>query len=393
MTDLTTAEKRAELADRGAPYFHKISPGKYLGFRRGAQTWVARMHKPGQDRKHHPIGHERDYDFHAALAAALDWFGTGTRVTPSKLTIRLVLSQYLTYRYNEKSERGYSSTKSLFECHVFPHPIADQQVAKATTAAYQAWLNETGERLVRNHKDSEPDERRRKGRYTANIAWAFFEAALNRAAKTNKTLPKAEWEAVDRLADGETTSRDVFLTETEAQRLVNVTEGAFRNLVLGGLLTGARLGELTAMKVRDINFGDGTWKVAKSKTKRGRNVRYLDQQTLGLLQQLCAGNDKTALVFSPDGEPWRKRVQRHMAVARKKAKLDPATCFYSLRHSYISNQMRAGVPAQAIAENTGTSVKQIEDHYGHFAPSDKRRMLAKGAMKLDVPESNLVALR
>ena len=55
MTDLSTAKKRAQLARRGAPYFYKISPGKHLGFRRGAQTWVARLHKPGRDRKHHPV--------------------------------------------------------------------------------------------------------------------------------------------------------------------------------------------------------------------------------------------------------------------------------------------------------------------------------------------------
>ena len=152
------------------------------------------------------------------------------------------------------------------------------------------------------------------------------------------------------------------------------------------------MGELTAMRVRDINFGDGTWKVSKSKTKRGRNVRYLDQPTLDLLTRLCAGKDKTDLVFTPDGQPWRKRYERHMNRAIKQARLDPATCFYSLRHSYISQQMKAGVPPQAIAENCGTSIKQIEDHYGHFAPSDKRELLARGAMKLELPETNVVSI-
>ena len=54
--------------------------------------------------------------------------------------------------------------------------------------------------------------------------------------------------------------------------------------------------------------------------------------------------------------------------------------------------MKAGVSPLFIAENTGTSVKQIEDHYGHFAEEEKRRLLAKGAMKLEIPESNVVAI-
>ena len=109
-----------------------------------------------------------------------------------------------------------------------------------------------------------------------------------------------------------------------------------------------------------------------------------------LLKRLCAGKSKTDLVFTSQGDPWKKQYQHLMRAAVNKAKLDAATCFYSLRHTYISNQMKAGVPPQAIAENCGTSVKQIEDHYGHFAPSDKRRLLAQGAMKLDVPEDDTV---
>ena len=93
MTDLTTPEKRSALAGRSAPYFTKVAPGKHLGFRRGPQTWVARLQKPV--RRHHLIGHEGDFDYEAALAAALDWFAKGgdTVIAPGKLTVRLVCSQ------------------------------------------------------------------------------------------------------------------------------------------------------------------------------------------------------------------------------------------------------------------------------------------------------------
>ena len=93
MTDLTTAEKRAALTPRGAPYFYRVSPGRHLGFRRGPQTWVARMQQPV--RKHHTIGHEGDYTYETALAAALEWFAKGgdeTEIAPSKLTVGLVCS-------------------------------------------------------------------------------------------------------------------------------------------------------------------------------------------------------------------------------------------------------------------------------------------------------------
>lgn len=393
-SQIDTAAKREKLTKRPAPHFEKIAAGKALGYRATSGQWVARLHKPGKPRRHRTLGHEGDMTYDQALAAALAWFGGAAQaeVPQSKLTVALVASSYLTFRFNETSQEGAKSTKSLFDCHLFGHPLAARTVADLKTAHYQKWLDDTGARLVENHRDRDPKERRRKGRYTANLAWAFFEAALNRAAKIDKTLPKAEWQAVETLKDGETRGRPIFLTEAQVQRLINVTSGSLRDLILGGALTGARLGELTEMKVRDLDFDQAVWHPSHSKTKRGLRPRYLDDQTLALLKRLCAGKKPDALVFSPDGRPWGRRYKHALMMAVEKAKLPSGTSFYSLRHSYISEQMKAGVPPQAIAENCGTSVKQIEDHYGHFAPSAKRKLLARGAMKLEIPATNVVNL-
>ena len=76
MTDLSSDEKRAHLAPRGAPYFHKVSPGRHLGFRKLVEggTWIAREQPSSGQRKHRKIGPEADFNFHAALAEAIEWF-------------------------------------------------------------------------------------------------------------------------------------------------------------------------------------------------------------------------------------------------------------------------------------------------------------------------------
>ncbi len=399
MTDLSTTESRAKLTQRGDPYTHKVARYKYLCYRRGANggTWLAKLQMPKTKRKFQSIGDESDHTYEQALAKALVWFDSGgeaTALPDSKLTVGLACSRYLTHRYNEKSEQGYKSTKSLFDCHVFSSKLANKPVATAETADYQSWLKATGARLVRNHKHPEEDERRRLGRYTANITWAFVRAALYHAAKTNKKLPAAEWKAVEILEDGQTRGRDVWLAEAEVQRLINVIpDPDFRDLALAGAATGARVGELKAMKVRDLNLAEGKWTPSKSKSKKkGRRVRFLDSQAIELLTRLCAGKSKTDYVFTHNGQPWKKQNEHLMRAAAKKAKLDPATCFYSIRHAYISRQLKAGVQPLFIAENCGTSVKQIEDHYGHFAEEEKRRLLAQGAMKLEIPPTNVVAM-
>jgi integrase len=393
---LDTPEKREKLAPRGDPYTHRLAPYKFLTYRKlqHGGTWGARLQKPGEARGVYRIGDERDYDFATAQIAALEWCEKGgdtTAIEPGKLSVRLACSRYLTWRHNEKALEAYQSTKAAFDCHIFKHSIADKPVASLTTADYQAWLDGTAAKLIRNHRDPDPEEAKRKGRYNANLCWSFFKAALNHALLTSKKLPAEEWRAVKRLEGGDTVARQVFLSAAESQRLINVTSGAFRDLVSAALLTGARVGELKAAKVRDFNLAEGKWKPSHSKVmKKGRRMRFLDDQTVALLERLCAGKAPTDLVFMYRGHGWGNGYDRFWRAARDQAQLDPAATFYALRHTYISNQMKAGVPPQALAENCGTSVKQIEDHYGHFAEEEKRRLLAQGAMKLDIPEDDKV---
>jgi integrase len=44
--------------------------------------------------------------------------------------------------------------------------------------------------------------------------------------------------------------------------------------------------------------------------------------------------------------------------------------FYNLRHSYISISLTEGTNQKYIAEQTGTSVQMIENHYGKYIRDD-----------------------
>ncbi len=41
---------------------------------------------------------------------------------------------------------------------------------------------------------------------------------------------------------------------------------------------------------------------------------------------------------------------------------------YSFRHYYATQRLQKGVSVYSLAENMGTSVQVIEDHYGHLKP-------------------------
>ena len=52
---------------------------------------------------------------------------------------------------------------------------------------------------------------------------------------------------------------------------------------------------------------------------------------------------------------------------------------YSLRHYYATQRLLDGVQVYDLAKNMGTSVKQIENHYGHVLSTQKTNELIQGA--------------
>jgi len=52
--------------------------------------------------------------------------------------------------------------------------------------------------------------------------------------------------------------------------------------------------------------------------------------------------------------------------------------WYSFRHTYITMNLRRGVPLAIVASNTDTSMKYIEEHYFHYRADESTEILGKG---------------
>ncbi len=388
---IDTPKAREKLSPRREPYWVKAAgKGKHLGYRKteSGGFWIAKIRTPGDDpeRTTKALGSEDELDYAEALQAALAWFKDTVAPAPSDMKIQHVVSAYLDYLHNNRALSTYTVNKARADAHILPQ-IGQCRVADMTTAKYEQWLEKLGKKLAHGSNDPEV---RRKARYGANSTLASLKAGLNRAFHTNRKLDADEWRHVKRLENGQTKGRDVFLTTAEARRLMNVCEGPFRDLVTFGLLTGCRLGEAVQMTVRDYDAERGLWDLKLGKT--GPRTCILTQDAIDVLDRLTAGREKADLVFLRDnGTPWTKgNIRLPIRAAIKHAKLDPKTCFYTLRHTFISHQLNAAVPTLAIAQNVGTGVAQIEKHYGKFLADDRRAMLERGQIKLQASGSNVV---
>ena len=63
------------------------------------------------------------------------------------------------------------------------------------------------------------------------------------------------------------------------------------------------------------------------------------------------------------------------AMAKLAEKMPADFDLYAFRHYHISKALLAGIQAQVIAENCGTSVRMLEKHYAKFVGSDRRAMM------------------
>ena len=88
----------------------------------------------------------------------------------------------------------------------------------------------------------------RARRATANRTLTVLKAALNHAFHEGRIASDEAWRKVKpfREADAPVVH---FLSEDECRRIVNATQGRFRNLVRGALVTGCRYGELVRMRI------------------------------------------------------------------------------------------------------------------------------------------------
>jgi integrase len=137
------------------------------------------------------------------------------------------------------------------------------------------------------------------------------------------------------------------------------------------MLTGARWGELRALKCRDYDPVSGAINVAESKSGKPRRV-YLTDDGKATFESWTIGRLESDVIFKDRfGNPWGSHDQhRPMATACNAAAIEPAIGMHTLRHTYACSLVQAGVSLAIVAEALAhADTRMVSKHYGHLAPS------------------------
>jgi integrase len=392
---LDTRAARLRFEQKREPYWRSISEGLAVGYRKGAKggTWIARHYCTDHGRRFQSVGTADDVvdadgehilSFAQAQEAARKWFADLARhdrgeVKAGPYTVRECVEEYLQWLEAHRKSGGDARYKA--QALILPK-LGEIQCDRLTTPEIQKWLRDLATSPARlrakasadkpNFREldkSDPEAVRRR-RSSANRVFTILRGALNFSWREGRIRSDEPWRRIKpfKEADG---SRSRYLTIAEAQRLLNACVPEFRALVRAALLSGARYGELVALRASDFNPDSGTIHVRTSKAGKPRHI-VLNGEGVRFFNALVAGKSSNApLLIRADGTAWRTAHQaRPMAQACERAGIVPAISFHILRHTWASLAVMAGTPLMVVARNLGhADTRMVERHYGHLRSS------------------------
>lgn len=380
--------------------------GLHIGYRRGPRggTWYARRMTEGRYVLT-TVGVADDHvdgdgvavmNYAHALAAAREWGLAEKRrddghsdYRQGPYTVNAACDDYLAY-YVGKGGKSEYSTRLTIDAHIRP-TLGKRELSKLTGPMLRDWLRSVAAapKRLRTKRGAEQSSARpvdcsdanamRARRATANRVLNVLKATLNHAWHERIIPSDDAWRSLKPFAAADAPIVR-YLSAEECKRLVNTCGPALRNLVRGALLTGARYGELTNLRVGDVNFETGMLTIRMSKSGSSRHV-VLTDEARAFFADAAAGLPNSARVFlRDDGKPWGHAHQfRPLREACARAAISPAIGFHILRHTHAAMLAMAGVQMGVIAAQLGhADTRTTSRHYAHLAPSYVAEVIRAG---------------
>lgn len=383
---LQTREARLKLAPRHEPYWYEVERGRSLGYRPGSKggSWRIRE-RVGDSYRQRSLGRADDLNeadgksilsFSEAVRKLLNE-DRPTRKQSPDLTVEQAIDEYLEAKKVRSSSRDVLRERIAADRLIVPalgrrqlNRLSEDERYRLRHSLHGKRVNELTTADLRRWRDSrvpttDDREERRRAQNTANRVWTILRAALNLAFQNERTPTDQAWRRIKPFSNVERPQTRFLLAE-DCRRLIQSCEPDFASLVRACLLTGMRLGELTALKVADVGPDHVT--VRHSKTGTARRIP-LNSEGARFFEEVIAGREpKDTALTQSDGTPWtHMRVSRALRLACKSARIEPPIQFRQLRTTYGSLLLNADAPLSTISEPLGhKDTRMTRRHYAHL---------------------------
>ncbi len=413
---------------RESAYFYTLLVGRHLGIHRPDGricNWTARILTSEKRYVQKCLGPAIDtgrgkVSYEIAVRRAFQWFenpavsSIAHRARPAERTKEIsicpigavytvghALRDYTEWTQIARSPGGHYNNLILINYHIVPNfsaiPLEDFNAKHLTSLAKQV-LNRTPRSGFEAHKPDKDSaeltvEDIRKRKRTFNSLVSILRMAFQHAWDNGNIDSERPWRCLKRIQVTHC-PRTLFLTRSECKRLLDVCTPALRKLVMAGLYTGCRVGELARLRVEDVGFQGYGIRVDAFKRSPARFV-FLPDEGMAFFLSCCDGKLPRDFVFMSDmRKPWKKQHTGLFRRAVSNAGLPASFVFHGLRHTYASDLVRQGVSLEVVAKQLGHSnTITVSNTYGHLAEQYREMQIRNRFSPLDETQQREVVRR
>jgi integrase len=247
------------------------------------------------------------------------------------------------------------------------------------------------------------ESRASKSAQTVNLNVKILRSAFDVARKRG-LIVRNPAEGVERI-DGEAVQREPFTADEVRRLLAAAPDEEWRGLILLGLYTGGRIGDLSHLCWRNVDLEKGTLCFKPEKTRKSKKSVAIDLHPAlhSYLLSLPSADSESAPLFprmaakKVSGEHGlSKTFSRIMATAKVdtmsvetgfraktgstakkgKARKLARRSFHSFRHTMISMMANAGIPEEVRRKVTAHASGDVHARYTHHETGTLRAALA-----------------
>lgn len=370
--NLSKVGERQKLKARREPHWQRLRAGCFLGFRPsrrdGPGTWIARAYDEDAGKYRvkslgdfgNLAGNERFAAAKKAAEAMADLVEAGGEVRAKLETVADACREYA---------KSHPEADERFRRYVYSDPVVRIKLDKLRRRHLKDWRErlEAQPALVSRRKEAEPIYRERAAA-TVNRDMAVFRAALAKVLSPGTPNSEAAWQEALKAIPNATRRRTLYLDRDQRRKLLEVIDEEAAPFVRALCLLPLRPGALAALVVGDFDGRTSELTVGKDKNGKPRRIE-LPEDAGKLFSKQAKDKLPTAPLFMrSNGKAWNKDSWKlPIGAAANNANLPRGTTAYTLRHSTITDLVKAGLPLLTIAQISGTSAEMIERHYGHLA--------------------------
>jgi integrase len=175
-------------------------------------------------------------------------------------------------------------------------------------------------------------------------------------------------------------ARQRFLTQEEAARVLEslrLRSDQVARIATISLYGGLRLSEVLGLTWSNVDFANGIIFVQDSNNRESRPI-FITDPIKQILAELTPGNPDDPLFKTKTGNPVQQ-LSKSFGATVKELKLnegisDPRerVSFHTLRHTYASWAVMAGVPLYIVGKAIGHRTLSMTQRYAHLAPDSHR---------------------